>query len=404
LTGFDGLDFLITRVKISLGIYDNINGRDQNGETLLLVAIRANNVDWVRNLLERGANPTIRNEDGFTPFHVAVINHTDPEILNLLLESGKVDINETAPIVRFRNYCNYDHNKCGHGMTALHMAVKESNTVAADFLLTRGADPNVTTKNGFTPLHVAAVYAKGSMTVQLLVNHKDVDVNYLNNEGYSALDYAEYNEHGFGERIANLLKEKGAVGRENRLPKGNIETKNPEISLEKLVNYTSSNAADEIESVLSDATVPIEDKIARINEEHLISVIIDSDVETLRLLLKNGADINSARGKYGMNALHVASLKGKTTDLIDVILETEKFDINGVDSGGDTPLHYAIMLGSNSARNAPHLIRLGADPNVSNKTRVTPLHLAAKNEETAELIDIILETGQCNINTAEVAY
>jgi ankyrin repeat protein len=283
------------------------------------------------------------------------------------------------------------------------MAVKESNTAAADFLLTRGADPNVTDIYGRTPLHVAAGYAKDSMTVQLLVNHKDVDVN-LRHGLYSALDYAESNKHGFGERIANLLKEKGAVGRENRLPKGNIQMKNPEISLEKLVNYTSSNAADEIESVLSDATVPIEDKIARINEEHLISVIIDSDVETLRLLLKNGADINSARGKYGMNALHVASLKGKTTDLIDVILETEKFDINGVDSGGDTPLHYAIMLGSNSARNAPHLIRLGADPNVSNKTRVTPLHLAAKNEETAELIDIILETGQCNINTAEVAY
>jgi cytohesin len=385
LTGFDGLDFLIARVKISLGIYDNINGRDQNGKTLLLVAIRTNNVNAVKLLLERGADPTIRDEasrlQGFTPFHMAVWYDSDFEILNLLLESGKVDINETTE----------------YGQTALHMAIRESNTATAEFLLSKGANPNVADKRGDTPLHWAARNAKDMDIVELLVNHKDVDVNYLNNNsGCSALDYAKKNKHGLSETIVNLLKENGAVERENRLLKRNKE------SLEKLEYYTSSNAEDEIESVLSNSSVPIEDKIARINEVHLISAIKGSDVERICLLLKNGVDISSARGEYGENALHVASLNAETTDLIDVIWETEKFDINGVDNDGDTPLHWAIR-GKYCDINARHLIRKGADPTIANKKGDTPLHLAAyfpsSHAKEIETIDLILENEQVDINS-----
>jgi ankyrin repeat protein len=58
---------------------------------------------------------------------------------------------------------------------------------------------------------------------------------------------------------------------------------------------------------------------------------------------------------------------------IDVILETGKFDINGGDNGGQTPLHYAIQ-GINPTINARHLIEeKGADPNIANANGVTPL-------------------------------
>ncbi len=377
LTGFDGLDFLIARVKISLGIYDNINGRDPNGETPLLVAIRANYVNVVRNLLENGADPTVRDEYGYTPFHVAVMYDTDCNILNLLLESGKVDINETTK----------------YGMTALHMAIKQSNKATVEFLLTKGANPNVTDQYGNTPLHLAAQYAKDMDIVELLVNHKDVDVNCFDNKGYSALDQAKRNDHGHGERIANLLKEKGAVERE--LPKGNND------SLEKLEYYTSSDAADEIESVLSDAKVPIEDQIARIQKENLISATRYSDVERVRRLLKNGTDISRARGEDGMNALHVASCCAETTDLIDVIYETGEFDINGVDNSGNTPLYWAIR-GTNRETNARHLIRKGADPTIADKYGNTLLHLVSSfcfAKEKIETINVFLENETVDINS-----
>jgi ankyrin repeat protein len=339
-------------------------------------------VNAVRRLLERGADPTIRDEDGWPQIHLAAGSDKDFEILNLLVESGKVDINETTT---------------EYGWTALYMAVMDINTATAEFLLSKGANPNVTDVHGRTPLHLAAWYAKDMDIVELLLNHKDVDVNLMDDDGRNALDYAMENKEGNGERIANLLKEKGAVEREKKLPKGNNESF--EDSLEKLLNYTSRNAKDEIENVLSDATVPLEDQIARINEEHLISAIEYSNVESVRRLLKNGADISRARGEDGMNALHVASLYAETTDLIDVILETGKLDINGVDNNGWTPLHWAINKTSYSKVNAGHLIRKGADPTIANKEGDTPLHWAASHAEEIETINLILENDQVDINS-----
>jgi ankyrin repeat protein len=377
LTGFDGLDFLKTRINKSQEIDEilkekefDINGRNQDGETPLFVAVRANNVNAVRRLVERGADPAIRNNNSLTLIHVAAVNHIDSDILNLLLSSEKVDINETTS---------------EYGWTALHLAVRDSNTATAEFLLSNRANPNIANQNGYTPLHLAAAYAKDMNIVELLVNHKDVDVNLMDDDGRNALDCARLNKEGNGERIAKLLREKGAVERENGLPHRNYD------SLENLM-LTFSHT-DEIENFLSDTTKTMEDKISKFSEEYLISVILDSDVESVRrILLNNGAGIGSAGGENGENALHLASFLAKTTDLIDAILETGEFDINGVDNHENTTLHYAIM-GSNAVTNARHLIGKGADLNINDKNGVTLLHLAAQNEETTHSGGILLS---CN--------
>jgi ankyrin repeat protein len=80
LTEFDDHDLLIARVNISQQEIDeilkegqfDINGRDENGDTPLIIAIRAHNVKTVGYLLKNGADPTIRNSKGFTPFHLSV--------------------------------------------------------------------------------------------------------------------------------------------------------------------------------------------------------------------------------------------------------------------------------------------------------------------------------------------
>jgi ankyrin repeat protein len=55
---------------------------------------------------------------------------------------------------------------------------------------------------------VADYFANDMDMVKLLLNHEKVDVNYLDNIGNTALDYAKMNNHGSGEAIANLLREK----------------------------------------------------------------------------------------------------------------------------------------------------------------------------------------------------
>ena len=97
------------------------------------------------------------------------------------------------------------------GMTALHMAMIESNATAARYLIENKANPNATDENGCTPLHLAALMAKDMDIIELLLNEKEVDVNHLSNRGHNALYFAKYNDHGIGELIVNQLKEKGAV-------------------------------------------------------------------------------------------------------------------------------------------------------------------------------------------------
>jgi ankyrin repeat protein len=377
---YKDFEFSIAEVKYLLATdkilkHENfdINGRDQDGQTLLFFAIRDNNVDLVKRVLEIGADPTIRdNRKGFTPFLLTVLLNKDPGILNLLLESGKVDINETTK----------------SGMTALYMAVMDSNTPTAEFLLTHGANPNVAIKDGCTPLHVAAAYAKDLDIVELLLNHPDVDVNCLNNEGCNALDYAMNNKRGHGEAIVNLLKEHDVVGRDNILPKGNKE------SIKKQMLDYSNRKPDEIENCVSDDTITTGDKIARISEspKYLVSAIKNSNVETLRVLLKNGADTKTW-GEYGMSALHLASFLAKTTDVIDVIYETGKFDINGGDdNNGWTPLHHAIAGTINYETNTRHLIGKGADPTIRDNDGDTSFHMAAQQHLTdTDIFGLLLE-------------
>jgi hypothetical protein len=66
------------------------------------------------------------------------------------------------------------------------------------------------------------------------------------------------NTHGHGERIANLLKEKGVGDSENKLAKGNNE------SLKKHMRDYFNRKPSEIENCVADDTIPIEAKISRI--------------------------------------------------------------------------------------------------------------------------------------------
>jgi ankyrin repeat protein len=46
---------------------------------------------------------------------------------------------------------------------------------------------------------------------------------------------------------------------------------------------------------------------------------------------------------------------------------------------------------------------MGADPGISDKNRVTPLHMAARNEnaESMDLIEILLNTGTVDVNCVD---
>ena len=58
----------------------------------------------------------------------------------------------------------------------MHIAAKKDDTKAAGLLLQNDHNPDVTSKSGFTPLHIAAHY--GNENIAALLLQRNANVNY----------------------------------------------------------------------------------------------------------------------------------------------------------------------------------------------------------------------------------
>lgn len=113
------------------------------------------------------------------------------------------------------------------------------------------------------------------------------------------------------------------------------------------------------------------------------------DVEAVRSLLRDGADVNAAQGD-GMTALHWAARRGQS-ELVEVLLYAgAKLDA-GTRIGRYTPLHIAAREGRTSVVRV--LLEAGADPGVvTTNSGATPLHLAARSGDQ-EIVKLLIDQG-----------
>ena len=142
----------------------------------------------VRDLINQGADPNLRNWRGETPLHRAAIRNPDLDVHRALIDAG-ADVNARDDT----------------GATALHRAAGQPSPGRADLLIEAGADVNARDKGGSTPLHEAA--GKGADAgAKTLLKH-GADPNLPDNTGRTPLHLAYAAER---QDMVNRLLEAGA--------------------------------------------------------------------------------------------------------------------------------------------------------------------------------------------------
>lgn len=140
----------------------SVDEENNDGITPLILASRKARPDLVKLLLEHGAEPSIRGAAGNTALIFACegrhASDNDPtytsrmeECIRLLVGAG-ADINAANDL----------------GETSLHWAATLLNERVAEVLLELGADPNVTSVSGVTPLANAHANGHTQLEVELV--------------------------------------------------------------------------------------------------------------------------------------------------------------------------------------------------------------------------------------------
>ncbi len=181
-------DFSTLDQDLNYEVVEEVPKLQPNNEAkkLIFAAIRENNFDELKSLLDRYSIAGLVDKSSYSPLIRAVrhgANAGNTAIVKLLSLNPEVDINEQD----------------GYGYSALTWAAIESSYNAINILLEahERPDPNVRDMNGRTPLiwSIFAQYIEKNQNstgaIQALLNAPGVDVNANDNiMGWNALMYA----------------------------------------------------------------------------------------------------------------------------------------------------------------------------------------------------------------------
>ena len=156
-----------------------IDFKNEDGYTPLMIASYKGNADIVKLLLEYNASVDITNYDNYTALIYACL-YGRADVVKILLEH-KADM--------------YIETKLENNhLTALMLACSQNHTEIVRILLENGYDPNYKNKKGETALIYTAFIKndKPSTEIIKILLEYGADINIKDNKGSTALIYASY--------------------------------------------------------------------------------------------------------------------------------------------------------------------------------------------------------------------
>ncbi|KAG4927563.1 hypothetical protein JHK82_053327 [Glycine max] len=301
-----------------------VDSVDQNGDTLLHVAISKSRPDIVQLLLEFNADVESKNRSGETPLESACASGEELIVELLLAHKANTERTESS------------------SLGAIHLSAREGRREVLRLLLLKGASVDSLTKDGYTALHLAVREGSRDCARLLLANNARTDIRD-SRDGDTCLHVAA----GVGdESMVKLLLNKGA---------------NKDVR-----NFNGKTAYD----------VAAEKGHARVFDalrlgDGLCVAARKGEVRSIQRLIEGGAVVDG-RDQHGWTALHRACFKGRV-EAVRALLE-RGIDVEARDEDGYTALHCAVEAGH--ADVAEVLVKRGVDVEARTNKGVTALQIA----------------------------
>lgn len=335
------------------------NGADldvqtQNGFTALYMAAQENHLECVQFLIDNGCNTRLTTVDGFTPLDVAIqqghkqvsqyllkslaqqsngMRPAPPQPVTMVTTNGNNGVNENGGAA---NGGPAEHRTSGTGtnkkykLHALHLAAKKNDLKNGEFLLREmNVSPNITSKSGFTPMHIAAHY---------------------DNVDFGRLLLAEG-----GDRCQINFRAK------HQITPVHVACKWGRINF---LRFLLENGAD-IYAQTKDKLTPLH---CAARSGHL---------NCIEALLGQNFNLIEARTKNGLSPLHM-TVQGNHMDATRYLLQVNPNCVHNLSDDSLTPLHIAVHY--NYYDLTELLLESGANCYVRATNGYTPVHIACKKK------------------------
>ena len=343
-----------SNISVIKGFTGNVDIRDLNDKTPLIIAVEHNNKNSLVALLDKGANPNFYTQ-ATSAYHVAAqygradfiteFQKRQPPNMSIRDTSGKTSTiyaieSESAEtltrLIKGQMICPDDVDQ----ITELLIKIKDDNTAAkmAEALLQSGFPNNPSTHSGTSMLHEAIVANKPKLATVLLDNiTQNTELNTL-------LVDAVTSECGI---VGKLIK----LGATPTIHRGR-----------PLLHFTATHKTS----------------------------------EALNALVENNEALKSAVDTRGNNYLHHAALVGNTRAINDSFTILH-LSANSENNEKETAIHLLTEAGGeNYVENLTVLLDNGADPSVHNSQEQNILHIAAQYGRVEELKYLI--SPECKIS------
>lgn len=337
-------------------------------EEAFIAAVQAGRLSEIDDYLKQGYRVDAQDHMKVSALAHSLL-HDQPEVMRRLIAAG-ADLDLASK----------------SGWTPLMTAADSGRVDFARTLLAAGAAPNAAPENGWTPLHLTVNGAGDNdyADIAALLIDAGADLNARNNNGYTPLHLAALNNRP--KTFATLLEAGADVNATNKLGRtplmDAVRTGNPDFVATLLEAGAAAKHTNDLgRTALHDLSL-----IEREAEQSIYNSIAQR-------LINAGANVD-AQDENGETALYRA-VSSRNLKATSALLAADA-NPNLARDNGQTPLAMAVDRGDLAMAEA--LLTAGADPDAANEDGWSPLHLTVHRvgkpqHDYADIAELLIKAG-----------